>query len=191
MRDGVPLQAGEGKESALTRRARALYEDTVVPVRAIAQLCGVTERTLYKYAQKGKWRPRVRRLTKGAGGRFIPLADAGLPVERGLKALDPAGAKRAAEACDAAGALAAEALAGAQATRRLEADARTLGYLVQVLRDLAAMDEAMAGEAKSKAKKEAKPSGPAAAGWREPDADELRRLLMQKIEAVTGVRRAE
>ena len=35
-------------ETPLTAQARALYEDTVVPVREIARLAGVSERTLYK-----------------------------------------------------------------------------------------------------------------------------------------------
>jgi hypothetical protein len=37
---------------------RALYEEDVVPVREIAALAGVTERTLYKYIAKGAWRRR-------------------------------------------------------------------------------------------------------------------------------------
>jgi DNA invertase Pin-like site-specific DNA recombinase len=50
--------SGEGaqtKQTALTQRARRLYEETAVPVREIAAVAGVTERTLYKYARKGGW----------------------------------------------------------------------------------------------------------------------------------------
>ena len=37
---------------------RALYEGSAVPVREIASLAGVTERTVYKYAAKHAWKPR-------------------------------------------------------------------------------------------------------------------------------------
>lgn len=94
----APPQAGEGAVP-LTARVRALYEDSVVPVREIARLAGVTERTLYKYVQKGGWRRRHICIARGAGGRFIPLADAGNPHASGVKALDPQGAERAAALC--------------------------------------------------------------------------------------------
>jgi DNA invertase Pin-like site-specific DNA recombinase len=42
---------GEKKETKLTECVRALYEDSAVPVREIAALAGVTERTLYKALQ--------------------------------------------------------------------------------------------------------------------------------------------
>jgi hypothetical protein len=104
------------------QRLRALYEEDVVPVREIARIAGVTERTLYKYIGKGAWRRRygwsasnTPPLTpphkgegkkhwqasprfapvQGAGGRFIRREDAGLPFARGIKALDPEGAARA------------------------------------------------------------------------------------------------
>jgi hypothetical protein len=107
---------------------RELYEANVVPVREIAALVRVTERTLYKYAQKGNWRPRYARraLAQGAGARFVRAEDAGKPVARGLAAADPARAARAAEG-------AARALALA----RIEADNRALVLLLQALRDLA------------------------------------------------------
>lgn len=41
---------GEKKETKLTQRVRELYEESAVPVREIARLAGVTERTLYKHA---------------------------------------------------------------------------------------------------------------------------------------------
>ncbi|HVG51896.1 MAG TPA: hypothetical protein VM867_09710, partial [Xanthobacteraceae bacterium] len=144
-------QAGEGKESAarrytntsplaqctsLTARARALYEDTVVPVREIARFCGVTERTILKYARKGNWKPRYHWIAgeagvrhrrwqpaekfapvKGAGARFIAREDAGKPFAVGLKATDPQGAARAAEECVQAEELAAQAQADAARER--------------------------------------------------------------------------
>ena len=51
-------------DTPLTMQVRALYEDTVVPVREIARLAGVTERTLYKYVQRGGWRRRHRCLAR-------------------------------------------------------------------------------------------------------------------------------
>ena len=44
---------------------RALYENSAVPVREVARLAGVTERTLYKYAQKGGWKPRYAWIDRG------------------------------------------------------------------------------------------------------------------------------
>jgi hypothetical protein len=114
------------------QRLRALYEEDVVPVREIARIAGVTERTLYKYIEKGAWRRRHacpardvavaaanrgRRLVpapgfapvKGAGARFIRREDAGKPFARGIKALDPQGAARALTDCRRAAALSAPA----------------------------------------------------------------------------------
>ena len=42
----------------LMAQVRALYEETPVPVREIARLAGVSERTIYKYAAKRNWKPR-------------------------------------------------------------------------------------------------------------------------------------
>ena len=110
---------------SLTARVRALYEDSVVPVREIARLAGVTERTIYKYAHKEGWTPRVTRLSRdgtaaglagrGVAGRFIRREDEGKPHARGLKALDPDGAARAAAACVRAGELSDAAVAQASA----------------------------------------------------------------------------
>src|SRR5205814_1077213 len=51
----LPLAGGgvaRAVDTPLTEQVRALYEETVVPVREIARLAGVTERTIYKYARK-------------------------------------------------------------------------------------------------------------------------------------------
>jgi len=87
----------------LTARIRALYEDTSVPVREIAAIAGVTERTLYKYVEKHGWTKRYHVLprgraaaahnrgrrwlpttgvmpAKGTGGRFIRREDIGKPI---------------------------------------------------------------------------------------------------------------
>ena len=104
---GEQTALGEGEQTPLTQKVRALYEDSVVPVREIARLAGVSERTLYKYVQKARLaaapcraaacasavstsaaqqrKPRPCVTAKGAGGRFIPTADAGRPVARGLE----------------------------------------------------------------------------------------------------------
>jgi hypothetical protein len=129
-------QAGE--ETNLTTQARALYENSSVPVREIARLCGVTERTIYKYAQKHGWKNRYRwcgmkegdtarwrgwrprqqfAVVKGAGGRFIRREDQGKPFARGLKATDPAGHKRASAECREAERLARVAQAEGEKAR--------------------------------------------------------------------------
>jgi hypothetical protein len=116
---------------SLTERVRVLYENSVVPVREIARLAGVTERAIYKYARKQRWTPRVTRLSRdgtaaglaarGVAGRFVPLADEGKPHPRGLKATDPAGAARAAAACLRAGELSDDAVAQAETDAQVRA----------------------------------------------------------------------
>lgn len=67
---GQAAPSHEGGENGaapdLTARVRALYEGSSVPVREIARLAGVTERTIYKYAQKHRWPPRYRWRPDGA-----------------------------------------------------------------------------------------------------------------------------
>ena len=105
-------------ETPLIERVRALYEDGVLPVREIARLVGVTERTIYKYAQKGGWRPRVVRLSRGADARCIPLSE---------------------EAAAAAVAAARERFARAEALKRTKARLRALDHLRDALTQLAAI----------------------------------------------------
>jgi hypothetical protein len=118
---GIPDVCARGRtEESLTAKARALYENSAVPVAEIARLTGVTERTIYKYAAKGRWTPRYRwsaahprrwragvalAPVKGAGARFIRRADKSKRFAVGLKATDPAGAARAAADCARADAL--------------------------------------------------------------------------------------
>ena len=111
------------QDTPLTDRVRDLYENSVVPVREIARLAGVTERTIYKYAERGGWKQRVKRFARGAGGRFIPAEDAGKPHACGLKALDPEGARQASAQCERAGRLAEEAAAAAAAAAQARAAA--------------------------------------------------------------------
>ena len=136
-------QAGGGETTTdLTARARALYEGSAVPVREIARLAGVSERTLYKYVEKHGWKKRYARVprglaaaqanrgqgwqatagfapVKGAGGRFVRREDIGKPFAAGMKALDPAGHARADAACSHA--------AAARAPRRGRCAGRALG----------------------------------------------------------------
>ena len=148
-------------DPSLTDRVRSLFEDTVLPVRDIARIAGVAECTIYRYARKGQWRlrhpkcaaggqthrGRVRepRLPqpRGAGGRFIPPADAGKPHPTGLKALDPQGAASAIVACEQASALAHEAFARALAFNDAERQARIFALLVRAMRDLAMIADRM------------------------------------------------
>lgn len=138
-----------GQQLDLMTRLRRLYEDSAVPVREIARLAGVTERTLYKYIAKGGWRRRYVRAArgngaggaqrglrwlrasghepvKGAGGRFIARADADKPVARGIKAVDPQARARAEAACRAASLRHATAKAEADAAHVWEARLRAI-----------------------------------------------------------------
>jgi hypothetical protein len=182
--------AGEGRPTALTQEVRALYEAAVVPVAEIARLAGVNARTIYKYARKGSWRrrrpaqdlasavtkraekrrPRPCVTRKGAGGRFIRSADAGRPYARGLKALDPAGEARALARCRRAASLAADAARRTARLREALSDARTMALLVQMLRDLTALEDL------------AKPKPATPTAQRSDDAH--RREIARRIEAL-------
>jgi hypothetical protein len=56
---------GGGEKNDLTARVRDLYEKSAVPVREIAGIAGVTERTLYRYVEKGDWTRRYQILPRG------------------------------------------------------------------------------------------------------------------------------
>jgi hypothetical protein len=109
-RERTPKNASAAPRPKLTRltaRVRRLYEDSAVPVREIASLAGVSERTIYKYAARHGWKPRYAWArdrgwrarpkfagVKGAGGRFIRRDDKGKPYRQGLKATDRHGERR-------------------------------------------------------------------------------------------------
>ena len=145
---GEQAEAGGG-EISLTARARALYENSAVPVAEIARLCGVSERTIYKYAAKGAWKPRYRwspergwraeaafAPVQGAGSRFIRREDKGKPFARGLKATDPAAAARALRASDKAARRARAAQAEAEAELATDALCRALDMMRAATRQL-------------------------------------------------------
>jgi hypothetical protein len=143
--DPPPGRGRDEAEPSLTDRAQALYEAGVVPVREIARLTGVAERTIYKYARKGGWTQRYKRDVRGAGGRFVPADEVGKPHAAGLKALDPEGGRRASERCVAAGALSEQAVAvahrrvaRAKARRATNARVRVYDSLARSLVDLIA-----------------------------------------------------
>lgn len=155
--DPSPLLAsarGGGEKEDLTARVRALYEDSAVPVREIAAIAGVTERTIYKYVAKGFWKKRYRwpasdargegtkppdfAPVKGAGGRFIRRADKGKAFATGLKATDPLSRGKALAACGKASRRSRAAQAKAAQEARDEALIRALAFNARCLADLRA-----------------------------------------------------
>jgi hypothetical protein len=68
--------ADASADTSLTERVRALYEGSVVPVREIARLAGVSERTIYKYVRKGGWRRRHAGPALGLSADVFAGADA-------------------------------------------------------------------------------------------------------------------
>jgi hypothetical protein len=158
-------RAGGGEITDLTARARALYEGSAVPVREIARLAGVSERTLYKYVDRYGWKRRYRVVVcgeaavqanrgrgwqatagfapvKGAGGRFVRHEDASKPFAVGLKALDPAAQAHAAAACSQAQQCAHRAEADALAQRWADENSRAIQAVLRARDDLAAHDAA-------------------------------------------------
>jgi len=152
-----------GEKADLMAHLRAMYEDSIIPVRDIARHAGVTERTLYKYARKQAWKPRYawmpdgsrppagparRRFSeqreralqvapaKGAGGRFIRRDDIGVPFAQGIKATDPAARAAAAHACDAVERAAARAKLEAECRSAWQGTSQMLDWVLRVFRRL-------------------------------------------------------
>jgi hypothetical protein len=148
----------------LTQQARALYEGGVVPVRALARICGVSVAGLYYHVRRQGWRRRrsavARDQAKAQRQRQRYLARKALrpPRPRGLKARDPAGEAQALAAARQAAALAGAALGQAIARQDAEARARMLAILTGALRALRAAD----GGAPRPARGARKPRKPAA-----------------------------
>jgi hypothetical protein len=153
------LQNGDGERASpqpgllpsLLQRTQYLYEKTVVPVRKIAQLIGVSERTIYKYAKRYNWARRYVRpaRTRGTGGRFAAREESAQAAPAcGPKALDPLAAEAAAARCERAAAasnlavseiMAAGTIEDAQrrAAEYGETARRMLGDMARMLRGLA------------------------------------------------------
>jgi len=113
----------------------ALYEASLVPVREIARLSGMTERSVYAIVRRRGCRPRMR-LACGGGRRIVPLSQAPT-ARRGRAGLDAAGVARAAQATEEA----AEKIAAA-----------TLFALEEAARRKAEREEERAGAARDAAR---------------------------------------
>jgi len=139
----LKANADDAALTPLSLQARALYEGRVVPVRALARLCGVSLVTLYYHVHKQGWRrrrsdvPRDLAKSERQKRRYRERIALLPPRPRGLKARDPDGQARAFAAAERAGALAGAALAKAIARQDAQAQARMLALLTRALRDLA------------------------------------------------------
>ena len=85
----------------LMAHVRRMYEDSIIPVRDIAQRAGVTERTLYKYAGKNNWKPRYAWTPDGSRPppRRRPARPTALPSVRSLRQNVARRRKRPARRC--------------------------------------------------------------------------------------------
>lgn len=119
----------------------ALYERSLVPVREIARLAGLTERNVYATVRRRGCRPRLR--IGPGGGRRVAIEEAA-PAG----ALDEAAVRRAVDDCIAAKArLEASAAAAVEAADQLAAHRRSRREAVagqRALLDLALAMRALA-----------------------------------------------
>jgi len=139
---------------------RTLYEDTLVPVREIARIAGVTERNIYALVRRLGCRPRLR-LASGGGRRIVPVGVSGEAF-----ALDADGVTSALQRCKDAVSdierLTAKArsakdkhAAMQQGQRPAQTEASVSVLIVRTMRDLAAITD---GDAACELKeKKAKP----------------------------------
>jgi Xaa-Pro aminopeptidase len=114
---------------------------------------------------------------RGAGGRYVARDRAPAPALHGLKALDPAGAARAAAACAHAKKTSDAAVARARLLREKLSNLRALILLLRAERDLAAVAAAQRAHAARRA------AATAAAAARH---EELRRTLAEKLAALAA-----
>lgn len=135
---------------ALARRAhndaiRKLYEDTLVPVREIARVAGVTERNVYALVRRLGCRPRVR-LASGGGRRVVPFAVSPAALDADSAAALRQSCKEAAAAlerlADEARAVREKRSASRRDLRAARTQARGFALLARAIRDLTAMVEA-------------------------------------------------
>jgi hypothetical protein len=155
---------GEVELTLLTHEARALYEGCVVPVRAIARLCGVSVRTLYHHVHARGWRrrrsgvPRDGARSERQRARVVAAKNLRAPMTRGLKARDPDGQARALVAARRAAVLAGAALAKAIARQDAESQTRMLTMMARAMRDIAVAKGVIDVRGRQKGtKKESKP----------------------------------
>jgi hypothetical protein len=155
---------GEVALTLVTHEARALYEGGVVPVRAIARLCGVSVRTLYHHVHARGWRrrrssvPRDPKKSARQKARYRAATALRNASPRGLKARDPDGQARALGAARRAAELAGEALAKAIARQDAESQTRMLTMMARAMRDIAVAKGVIDVRGRQKGtKKESKP----------------------------------
>lgn len=133
-------------ELSFADRLRQLYEQSALPVREIARIAGIADRTLFSYVQRGGWKRRNWRQVRHDEARLVPPEGAGLgsAVEDARHTAQTyVAAKRHVEDVRAAAAIAAQeraAGAGAAAQERAArakavADARTRARLAAAVAD--------------------------------------------------------
>jgi hypothetical protein len=167
-----------------------LYEHSLVPVREIARLAGLTERNVYATVRRRGCRPRVH-VGEGGGRRIVMPANEAAPPT-----LDIEAARRAIVACaqarqralDAAAERAAARsarVARRQAIRESEKEARTLSVIAGTLRHLAIVERnaGMNGEGAAAGARRKRGTRHAA---EQParDVERMRVDLAQKLEAM-------
>lgn len=213
-----PLAAptGGGEQTDLTARIRVLYEETSVPVREIAAIAGVTERTLYKYVEKHGWKKRYAVLprgvaaaranrgrrwrpaetfapAKGSGGRFIRREDIGKPFAAGLKAIDAQGRAQAMTRCDEVEPAARAAQQEADRQARWDGRSRALAAVKRAAKKLADYRDQCAAHRAAKRRADQWIGDP----WRRPKvpslapSDEYERALKLTLAAATDWLEAE
>lgn len=120
---------------SLTEQVRHLYENSAVTVAEIARIVGVSERTIYNYVRKRRWKRRIVRL--GVDMRALDPEGARLALERSVRI-----GLIAEQAAAAALAAVKERAAEAQAAAETEARLRAFDMLNRTLAELARLREA-------------------------------------------------
>jgi hypothetical protein len=152
-----PVSAGAAASSQHEPQSRPeliarLYEQSLVPVREIARLAGITERNVYATARRLGCKPRMR--TAPGGGRRVALDYAGEPpavldeqaVAEALAAW-AAAAERQRAASSERLAVRKQKAAAWRLSRESEADVRRLVLLAQTMRDLKVVADKQTREA--------------------------------------------
>ena len=142
-------------ELSFADRLRQLYEQSALPVREIARIAAIAERTLFSYVQRGGWKRRNWRQARHNAARRAPPEAAGLVssaedarhtaqayiaarnlVDEASAAAAAAAQERAAKA----GATALERAARAKAVADAQARARLAAAVTDGLRILAQVE---------------------------------------------------
>jgi hypothetical protein len=156
-RPGPAVRAPAGGAPSLQDRICHLYEHSLVPVREIARLAGITERNVYATVRRRGCAPRMR-LGPGGGRRMLALGDGDAPAELDEQAVLQviAACVQARERLQQTAAVNAEARRRKahvrQSKREVEANARVLSVLTRALQDLARVDGLVAARESAKDK---------------------------------------